>query len=273
MLTYLHLAPASVSFMIFWRQGERTLKKALIFGVTGQDGSYLAEALLAKGYKVYGARRRTSTFNTKRIDHIIHKKSSNDFSNFNLLYADLLDPSSILHCIMTVKPDEIYNLAGQSHVAVSFETPDYTSQTMGLGVLRILEAIRIYRDTHQGVNPYLYQASTSEMFGNTAETMQNESTFMRPVSPYGAAKLYAHDLIRIYREGFGLNASTGILFNHESPRRGQTFVTRKISRAVAKISLGNQECLYLGNLEARRDWGHARDYVYVFLTLIVRECG
>ena len=207
-------------------------------------------------------------FNTKRIDHLIPADSALSNSNFHLLYADLLDPSSILNCIMTVKPDEIYNLAGQSHVAVSFETPDYTSQTMGLGVLRILEAIRIYRDSNNGANPALYQASTSEMFGNTTASLQSELTSMKPVSPYGAAKLYAHDLVQIYREGFGISASTGILFNHESPRRGETFVSRKISIGVARISLGLQKIIELGNLNARRDWGHAKEFVESMIKIV-----
>ncbi len=243
------------------------MKTALIFGVTGQDGSYLAEELLQRGYRVYGARRRVSIFNTQRIDHLIQDDSSNNRSKITLLYADLLDPSSILHCILTVKPDEIYNLAGQSHVAVSFETPDYTSQTMGLGVLRILEAIRIYRETHKNVNPIFYQASTSEMYGNSLDSMQNEMTRMNPVSPYGAAKLYAHDLTRIYREGFGVFASTGILFNHESPRRGQTFLPRKVSLGVARISKGYQKSITLGNLNAERDWGHAKEYVRAMIDI------
>lgn len=232
-------------------------KIALITGVTGQDGAYLAEFLLQKGYEVHGIKRRASSFNTQRIDHLYQDPHDSDRS-FILHYGDLTDATNLIRIIQQVQPDEIYNLAAQSHVAVSFETPEYTANADALGPLRILEAIRILglaRKTR------FYQASTSEMFGKVQETPQNELTPFYPRSPYGVAKLYAHWITVNYREAYGLYACNGILFNHESPIRGETFVTRKITRALARIHLGHQDCLYLGNLDAKRDWGHARDYV------------
>jgi GDPmannose 4,6-dehydratase len=231
-------------------------KKALITGVTGQDGSYLSELLLDKGYEVHGVKRRTSTFNTSRIDHLFHDEheSKNDFY---LHHGDLMDTSSLVRIIEAVKPDEIYNLAAQSHVAVSFEEPEYTANSDGLGTLRILEAIR-----NQKLNKTkFYQASTSELFGNAQAMNQSELTPFQPRSPYAAAKIYAYWITVNYREAFGLHASNGILFNHESPRRGETFVTRKITMGLGRILAGKQEALYLGNLDSKRDWGHAKDYV------------
>ncbi|OGT56425.1 MAG: GDP-mannose 4,6-dehydratase [Gammaproteobacteria bacterium RIFCSPHIGHO2_12_FULL_42_10] len=224
-------------------------KKALITGITGQDGAYLAEFLLKKGYEVHGIKRRTSLFNTARIDHL--------FNDLTLHHGDMTDASSLLHITQLVKPDEIYNLAAQSHVAVSFEEPEYTANSDALGTLRLLEAIRIL-----GLNKTrFYQASTSELFGNAKETPQRETTPFYPRSPYGAAKLYAYWITVNYRESYGIYACNGILFNHESPMRGETFVTRKITRGLARIKLGLEDCLYLGNLDARRDWGHAKDFV------------
>jgi GDPmannose 4,6-dehydratase len=233
------------------------MKKALITGVTGQDGAYLAELLIGKGYEVHGVKRRTSSFNTQRIDHIfrdLHDKES----SFFLHHGDLTDSSSLTHIIQKVRPDEIYNLAAQSHVAVSFEEPEYTANSDALGALRILEAIRILGLT---TKTRFYQASTSEMFGMVQETPQKETTPFYPRSPYAVAKLYAHWITVNYREAYGIYACNGILFNHESPIRGETFVTRKITRALARIKLGVQDCLYLGNLDSLRDWGHAKDYV------------
>ena len=233
------------------------MKKALITGVTGQDGSYLAEFLLAKGYEVHGIKRRTSLFNTGRIDHIYQDPHEED-QRFILHHGDMTDSSSLVHIIEQVQPDEIYNLAAQSHVAVSFEEPEYTANSDALGALRMLEAIRILGLEKKS---RFYQASTSELYGLVQETPQNESTPFYPRSPYGVAKLYAHWITINYREAYGIYACNGILFNHESPVRGETFVTRKITRALARIKLDLQDCLYLGNLDARRDWGHAKDYV------------
>jgi len=232
-------------------------KKALITGVTGQDGAYLAEFLLEKDYEVHGIKRRASLFNTGRIDHLYEPPERNS-RRFILHYGDLTDTSSLVRAIQVVQPDEIYNLAAQSHVAVSFEEPEYTANSDGLGALRILEAIRILGMERR---TRYYQASTSELFGKVRETPQRETTPFYPRSPYAVAKLYAYWITINYREAYGLYACNGILFNHESPKRGETFVTRKVTRALARISLGLQECLYLGNLDARRDWGHARDYV------------
>jgi GDPmannose 4,6-dehydratase len=246
------------------------MTRALIFGITGQDGSYLAELLLSEGYEVFGVRRRSSSFNSSRIDHLISDEFENQESNFHLVHGDLLDPSSLIRILLDVKPDEIYNLAGQSHVAVSFETPDYTSQTIGLGVLRILEAIRLYKSSNPGANPRYYQASSSEMFGNSGTNSQNEKTPMVPVSPYAISKLYGYQTTILYREAFGIHASNGILFNHESPRRGETFVTRKITRGISEIIHGQRKQIHLGNLNAQRDWGHAKDYVRA-MRLIVQQ--
>jgi len=233
------------------------VKRALISGITGQDGAYLAEFLLAKGYEVHGIKRRASSFNTDRIDHLYQDPHDPD-RRFFLHYGDLTDASNLIRIIQQVQPDEIYNLGAQSHVQVSFETPEYTANTDGMGTLRMLEAIRILGLDHK---TRFYQASTSELYGQVAETPQNERTPFHPRSPYGVAKLYAYWITVNYREAYGLYACNGILFNHESPLRGETFVTRKITRALARIHLGLQDCLYLGNLDARRDWGHARDYV------------
>ena len=232
-------------------------KVALITGITGQDGSYLAEFLLAKGYEVHGIKRRSSSFNTDRIDHLYEDPHLDD-RRFILHYGDLTDSTSIIRIIQQVQPDEIYNLAAQSHVQVSFEEPEYTANADGLGTLRVLEAMRIL-----GLAKLtrFYQASTSELYGLVQETPQRETTPFYPRSPYAAAKLYAYWVTVNYREAYGMYACNGILFNHESPRRGETFVTRKITRALARIKLGLQECLYLGNLDSLRDWGHARDYV------------
>jgi GDPmannose 4,6-dehydratase len=234
-----------------------TNKKALITGITGQDGAYLAEFLLEKNYEVHGIKRRASSFNTNRIDHLYqdpHEKNR----NFILHYGDLTDSTNLIRIIQQVQPDEIYNLAAQSHVAVSFETPEYTANSDALGTLRILEAIRILGLEQK---TRFYQASTSELFGKVQETPQKETTPFYPRSPYAAAKMYAYWITINYREAYGLYACNGILFNHESKLRGETFVTRKITRALARIKLGLQEQLYLGNLDAKRDWGHARDYV------------
>ena len=233
------------------------MKKALITGVTGQDGSYLAEFLLDKGYEVHGVKRRTSLFNTDRIDHLYQDPHEAD-RRFILHHGDMTDSSSLIRIIQQVQPDEIYNLAAQSHVAVSFEEPEYTANSDALGALRVLEAIRILGLEKQS---RYYQASTSELYGLVQETPQTETTPFYPRSPYAVAKLYAHWITVNYREAYGIYACSGILFNHESPVRGETFVTRKITRALARIKLGLQDCLYLGNLDARRDWGHARDYV------------
>ena len=233
------------------------IKKALITGITGQDGAYLAEFLLGKGYEVHGIKRRSSLFNTDRIDHLYqdpHEKNP----KLVLHHGDLTDSSSLIRIIQEVQPDEIYNLAAQSHVAVSFEEPEYTANSDALGALRILEAIRILGLEKK---TKYYQASTSELFGEVQETPQNEKTPFHPRSPYAVAKLYAHWITINYREAYGIYACNGILFNHESPIRGETFVTRKITRALARIKLGLQDSLFLGNMDAKRDWGHAKDYV------------
>jgi GDPmannose 4,6-dehydratase len=232
-------------------------KAALITGITGQDGAYLAEFLLGKGYVVHGIKRRTSLFNTQRIDHLYRDPHDPD-RRFVLHFGDMTDSSSLIRIVQQTQPQEIYNLAAQSHVAVSFEEPEYTADSDGLGTLRLLEAIRILNLEKK---TRFYQASTSEMYGLVQETPQRETTPFHPRSPYGVAKLYGYWITVNYREAYGLYACNGILFNHESPIRGETFVTRKISRGLARIKVGLQDCLYLGNLEARRDWGHARDFV------------
>ncbi|MAY01594.1 MAG: GDP-mannose 4,6-dehydratase [Gammaproteobacteria bacterium] len=232
-------------------------KVALITGITGQDGAYLAEFLLGKNYEVHGIKRRTSMFNTDRIDHL-YQDAHEENVHFFLHHGDLTDSSSLIRIIQQTQPDEIYNLAAQSHVAVSFEEPEYTANSDALGALRILEAVRILG---MEKNTRFYQASTSELYGLVQETPQKETTPFYPRSPYAAAKLYAYWITINYREAYGIYACNGILFNHESPIRGETFVTRKITRALARIKLGLQDCLYLGNLEAKRDWGHAKDYV------------
>ena len=236
---------------------EPVQKVALITGVTGQDGAYLAEFLLAKGYRVHGMKRRSSSFNTGRIEHIYEDPHSPD-PRFTLHHGDLTDSTNIIRIVQETQPDEIYNLGAQSHVQVSFETPEYTANGDGTGVLRLLEAIRILKLEKK---TRFYQASTSEMFGLSQEVPQSETTPFYPRSPYAVAKLYAYWIVVNYREAYGIHASNGILFNHESPIRGETFVTRKITRAVAAILHGRQEKLYLGNLDAKRDWGHAREYV------------
>jgi len=233
------------------------MKKALITGVTGQDGSYLAEFLLKKGYEVHGIKRRSSLINTERIDHLYEEPHEKN-RKFILHHGDLTDSTSLIRIIQQVQPDEIYNLAAQSHVAVSFEEPEYTANSDALGTHRILEAIRILKLIKK---TKFYQASTSELYGLTKNAPQSETTPFYPRSPYGVAKLYAYWITVNYREAYGIHASNGILFNHESPVRGETFVTRKITRALARIKLGKQESLYLGNLNAKRDWGHAKDYV------------
>ena len=233
------------------------VRKALITGVTGQDGAYLAELLIEKGYMVHGVKRRSSSLNTSRVDHLYQDPHEDDL-RFLMHYGDLTDSTNLIRIVQEVQPDEIYNLAAQSHVQVSFETPEYTANADAIGTLRLLEAIRILgleRKTR------FYQASTSELYGLVQETPQRETTPFYPRSPYAAAKLYAYWITVNYREAYGMHASNGILFNHESPLRGETFVTRKITRAVAAIHHGQQDCLWLGNLNARRDWGHARDYV------------
>ena len=242
-------------------------KVALITGVSGQDGAYLAELLLSKGYIVHGIKRRTSRFNTERIDHLYQGPQDED-RRFILYHGDMTDPSSLLRIIQETQPDEIYNLAAQSHVAVSFEEPEYTANSDALGPLRILETIRrlgLEKKTR------FYQASSSEMFGNADGSPQNEETPFRPRSPYAIAKLYAHWITVNYREAYGMYACSGILFNHESPLRGETFVTRKITRGLARIVLSQQDCIYLGNLDARRDWGHARDYVQMQWSMLQQD--
>jgi len=241
-------------------------KVALITGITGQDGSYLAELLLAKGYEVHGIKRRTSLFNTQRIDHLFNNKDIGDKSLF-LHHADMNDSSSLLRVINEVKPDEIYNLAAQSHVAVSFEEPEYTANSDAIGTLRILEALRILNLE----STRFYQASTSELYGSVREVPQSETTPFYPRSPYAAAKLYAYWITINYREAYGQYACNGILFNHESPRRGETFVTRKITRGLSKLAVGGNEPLALGNLSAKRDWGHARDYVEAMWLMLQQE--
>ena len=243
------------------------MKKALITGVTGQDGSYLAEFLLNKGYEVHGIKRRTSLINTSRIDHLFQDKHEPNLK-FILHHGDLTDSTSLIRIIQEVQPDEIYNLAAQSHVKVSFEEPEYTANSDALGALRILEAIRILKLEKK---TKYYQASTSELYGAVKESPQNEKTPFYPRSPYGVAKLYAYWITVNYREAYGIYACNGILFNHESPVRGETFVTRKITRALARIKLGLQKTLYLGNINAMRDWGHAKDYVEVQWLMLQQE--
>ena len=233
------------------------MKKALITGITGQDGAYLTELLLAKGYEVHGVKRRASSLNTARIDHLYQDPHDPEV-RLRLHYGDLTDSTNLIRIVQEVQPDEVYNLAAMSHVKVSFDTPEYTANADGIGTLRLLEAIRILgmeRDVR------FYQASTSELYGLVQEVPQRETTPFYPRSPYGVAKLYGFWIVKNYRESYGMHASNGILFNHESPLRGETFVTRKITRAVARIHLGMQSVLHLGNLDAQRDWGHARDYV------------
>jgi GDPmannose 4,6-dehydratase len=243
------------------------MKKALITGITGQDGAYLAEYLLTKNYEVHGIKRRSSLFNTERIDHI-YQDPHTENQRFFLHYGDLTDSSNIIKIIKEVEPDEIYNLAAMSHVMVSFDTPEYTANTDALGALRILEAVRLLGLEKK---TRIYQASTSELFGLTNEVPQTEKTKFYPRSPYGVAKLYAYWITVNYREAYKIHASNGILFNHESPIRGETFVTRKITRAVAKIALGLQDTLYLGNLSSERDWGHAKDYVKAMYLMLQQE--
>jgi GDPmannose 4,6-dehydratase len=233
------------------------MKKALITGITGQDGSYLAEFLLEKGYDVHGIKRRSSLFNTDRIDHLYQDPHDPDL-RFRLHYGDMTDANSLIRVIQEVRPQEIYNLAAQSHVGVSFESPEYTANVDALGTLRVLDAIRVLGITN---DVRFYQASTSELFGQAQQIPQKETTPFYPRSPYGVAKLYAYWITVNYREAYGMYACNGILFNHESPVRGETFVTRKITRGLARIKIGLQDCLFLGNLEAKRDWGHARDFV------------
>ena len=252
-------ADVSDSASLGQKLGASVMKKALITGITGQDGAYLAEFLLRKGYEVHGLRRRTSLFNTARIDHLYKDPHEKD-ARLILHHGDMTDASSLIRILQIVRPDEVYNLAAQSHVAVSFEEPEYTANSDALGTLRLLEAIRIL-GLESGTR--FYQASTSELFGRASEIPQRESTPFYPRSPYGVAKLYAYWITVNYRDAYGIYACNGILFNHESPLRGETFVTRKITRALARIKLGLQECLYLGNLNALRDWGHANDYVEV----------
>ena len=236
------------------------MKVALITGITGQDGSYLAELLLDKGYEVHGIVRRSSLINTHRIDHI--------YERLNLHYGDLTDSTNLVRVIQMVKPDEIYNLGAQSHVKVSFEMPEYTGMVDGLGTLRVLEAVRLLGMEDK---VRIYQASTSELYGKVQEVPQKETTPFYPRSPYGIAKLYGYWIIKNYREAYGMHCSSGILFNHESPRRGETFVTRKITRGLSQISCGLQDCLYLGNLDAKRDWGHAKDYVEAMWLMLQQD--
>jgi GDPmannose 4,6-dehydratase len=236
------------------------MKVALISGITGQDGSYLAELLLEKGYEVHGIIRRASQINTQRIDHI--------YNQIKLHYGDLTDSTNLVRVIQQVQPDEIYNLGAQSHVKVSFEIPEYTGMVDGLGTLRILEAVRLLGMENK---TRIYQASTSEMFGKVQEIPQKETTPFYPRSPYGVAKLYGYWIVKNYRESYGLHASSGILFNHESPRRGETFVTRKITRGLSRISVGEQDILYLGNLNSKRDWGHARDFVEAMWLMLQQD--
>jgi len=243
------------------------LKRALVTGITGQDGAYLAEFLLHKGYEVHGIKRRTSLFNTNRIDHL-YSDPHEEGRRFILHYGDMTDSSSLVHIMQKVQPDEIYNLAAQSHVKVSFEEPEYTANSDALGTLRLLEAIRILGFAEK---TRFYQASTSEMYGLVQQIPQSETTPFHPRSPYGVAKLYAYWITVNYREAYGMYACNGILFNHESPLRGETFVTRKITRALARIKLGLQATLYLGNLHSKRDWGHARDYVEMQWMMLQRE--
>ena len=243
------------------------MKKAIITGITGQDGSYLAELLLNKNYEVHGIRRRASSFNTQRIDHIFEDPHT-PHRHLHLHYGDLTDSSNLTRIIQEVQPDEIYNLAAMSHVHISFQTPEYTANADGIGMLRILEAVRLLGLTHK---TKIYQASTSELYGLVQAVPQSETTPFYPRSPYAVAKLYAYWITVNYREAYNMYACNGILFNHESPRRGETFVTRKITRATAKIALGMDNCLYLGNLDAKRDWGHAKDYVEGMYLMLQQE--
>lgn len=240
------------------------MKKAIISGVTGQDGSYLAELLLEKGYEVHGIMRRSSSFNTERVDHLYIDPHKNP--NFKLHFGDLSDSNSIGSLVREIQPDEFYNLGAQSHVRVSFDIPEYTSDVTGLGVLRCLEAIRKFSPSTK-----FYQASSSEMYGKVLATPQNEETPFYPRSPYGVAKVYGFFITKNYREGYNMHASNGILFNHESPRRGETFVTRKITLAIARMKFGLQDVLYLGNLDAKRDWGHTKDYVNAMHLMLGQE--
>ena len=243
-------------------------KIALITGITGQDGSYLAELLLEKGYEVHGIKRRSSSFNTQRLDHI-YQDPHDDNLNLKLHYGDLTDSSNLIRIIQEVKPDEIYNLGAQSHVAVSFDSPEYTADVDALGALRILEAIRILGLEKK---TRYYQASTSELYGEVQESPQTEKTSFNPQSPYAVAKLYAYWIVENYRKAYGIFACNGILFNHESPRRGETFVTRKITRGITNIAVGLEKCLYMGNIDALRDWGHARDYVRMQWMMLQQDC-
>lgn len=242
-------------------------KKALVTGITGQDGAYLAEFLLNKGYEVHGIKRRTSLFNTQRIDHL-YQEPFKEERDFVLHHGDMTDSSSLTRVLQQIQPDEVYNLAAQSHVAVSFEEPEYTADSDALGVLRLLEAIRFLG---LGKKTRFYQASTSELYGKIKAIPQNEKTPFYPASPYGVAKLYGYWITVNYRESYGLFACNGILFNHESPVRGETFVSRKITRALTRIKLGLEKCLYLGNLDAKRDWGHARDYVEAMWLMLQQD--
>ena len=242
-------------------------KVALITGITGQDGSYLAEMLLNKGYIVHGLKRRSSSFNTSRIDYLYQDPHQKD-ARFFLHYGDLIDSTNIIRLIQKIQPDEIYNLGAQSHVAVSFETPEYTANCDALGILRILEAVRNLNLTNK---TKIYQASTSELYGLVQEVPQKETTPFYPRSPYAVAKLYAYWIIVNYREAYNIFACNGILFNHESPRRGETFVTRKITRGLSRVNYGLEKCIYLGNLDAKRDWGHAKDYVYMQWLMLQQE--
>jgi GDPmannose 4,6-dehydratase len=245
-------------------------KVALIFGVTGQDGAYLAELLLENGYVVHGVKRRSSSFNTMRIDHLFHDEHEKRDTNFHLHYGDVTDACSVINLLQKVQPDEIYNLSAQSHVKVSFDMPAYTASVDALGTLHILEAIRTLGMEDR---TRFYQASTSELYGKVQEIPQSETTPFYPRSPYAVAKLYAFWIVKNYREAYGIHACNGILFNHESPLRGETFVTRKITRALARIKFGLQETLYLGNLDAKRDWGHARDYVRAMWLMLQQPAG
>ncbi|MDE6493809.1 MAG: GDP-mannose 4,6-dehydratase [Bacteroidales bacterium] len=246
---------------------ENNKRKALITGVTGQDGAYLSEFLLKKGYEVHGIKRRSSLFNTDRIDHLYQDPQTKD-RTFVLHYGDMTDSLNLTRIVQEVQPDEIYNLAAMSHVQVSFDTPEYTANADGIGTLRLLEAVRLLGMTQK---TRIYQASTSELFGKVQETPQTEKTPFYPRSPYAAAKLYAYWITVNYREAYGIHASNGILFNHESPVRGETFVTRKITRAVCKMALGLQDRLYLGNMDSKRDWGHAKDYVRAMWMILQQE--
>ena len=242
-------------------------KVALITGITGQDGSYLAELLLEKGYEVHGLKRRSSSFNTSRIDHLYQDPHERD-AKFILHYGDLIDSTNIMNLIQKIQPDEIYNLGAQSHVAVSFETPEYTANCDALGILRILEAVR---SLNLEKKTKIYQASTSELYGLVQDVPQKESTPFYPRSPYAVAKLYAYWIIVNYREAYDIFACNGILFNHESPRRGETFVTRKITRGLSRVNYGLDKCIYMGNIDAKRDWGHAKDYVYMQWLMLQQE--